>query len=117
GCTQVISEPAMFYWYKGNKLCGIFVMHVDDFLWGGSIEFESSVIGNIKKEFKIGSQEAGAFKYVGLDIKQTNDGIVLGQSSYLETVENIPIERGNYEDSDTVKEKVLPKWCFFNFFI
>ena len=104
GCTQVRSEPAMFYWYKGNKFCGIFVMHVDDFLWGGSIEFESSVIEEIKKEFKIGSQEAGAFKYVGLDIQQTNDGIVLGQSSYLETVENIPIERGKYEDSDTVNK-------------
>ncbi|CAL4101841.1 unnamed protein product, partial [Meganyctiphanes norvegica] len=45
-----------------------------------------------------------AFKYVGLDIQQTNDGIVLGQSSYLETVENIPIERGKYEDSDTVNK-------------
>ncbi|CAL4179441.1 unnamed protein product, partial [Meganyctiphanes norvegica] len=44
------------------------------------------------------------FKYVGLDIQQTNDGIVLGQSSYLETVENISIERGKYEDSDTVNK-------------
>ena len=58
----------MFYWKAKGKLAGIFVMHVDDFLWGGTEEFEKRIIEKLKTEFKVGSQAAGAFRYLGLDI-------------------------------------------------
>jgi len=70
-----------FYWhYKGN-LSGIFMMHVDDFLWGGSDEFEAIVIFGLRKEFKVENQASGAFKYIGLEIGQTEEGITLHQES------------------------------------
>ena len=31
-CTQATLDPAMFFYYQGNKLCGILICHVDDFL-------------------------------------------------------------------------------------
>ena len=91
GCKQVKSDPAMFYWYKENKLSGIFVMHVDDFLYGGTKEFLKLVIDCVKQQFRIGSQEAGAFTYVGLNIQQTDEGIVMNQRSYLKSVQPIEV--------------------------
>lgn len=51
------------------------------FLWGRSQNFERVVINVLKKQFKVGSQSSGAFKYIGLDVKQTKDAIVLSQES------------------------------------
>ncbi|KAK4298329.1 hypothetical protein Pmani_029324 [Petrolisthes manimaculis] len=44
GCTKVKTDPAAFYWYDDGELCGMFLMHVDDFLWGGTKRFENVVI-------------------------------------------------------------------------
>ena len=114
GCNQIKSDPAMFYWYKDGKLAGVFVMHVDDFLWGGTSDFEREVIDQIKEEFKIGSQESGFFKYIGLDVKQTEEGIVLSQKSYLDTIDSIPVPKMKSkapsilckEDSDNLRSLV-----------
>ena len=35
-CIQLKTDPAAFYCYHNGKLSGIFLMHVDDFLWGGT---------------------------------------------------------------------------------
>ena len=53
GCIQLKVDPAMFYWFHNNKLCGLFVMHVDDFIWGGTPEFEISIIDKIRSKFEI----------------------------------------------------------------
>ena len=100
GCTQVKSDPAMFYWYSQDKLSGVFITHVDDFLFGGTNDFHSSVIKCLKSEFKIGSQESGAFKYVGLNIKQTEEGIVMNQTSYLNSVQPIEAPKKSTITSD-----------------
>ena len=36
GCNQVKTDPTAFYWYYEGVLCGMFLMHVDFFLWGGT---------------------------------------------------------------------------------
>ena len=100
GCIQVKTDPAMFYWYNQNKLEGIFVTHVDDFLYGGTKNFHSTVIESIKNEFKIGSQESGAFRYVGLNIKQTEEGIVMNQDSYLKSIQLLEVPKLGKERSD-----------------
>ena len=33
GCVQLKADSTMFYWKAQGKLAGIFMMHVDDFLW------------------------------------------------------------------------------------
>ena len=105
GCNQVTSDPAMFYWYKQNKFSGIFVMHVDDFLYGGTKEFLTLVIDCVKKQFRIGSQDSGAFTYVGLNIQQTDEGIVMNQKSYLKSVQPIEIPNLNKENSEILDKR------------
>ena len=105
GCIQVKSEPAMFYWYDKNIFSGIFVMHVDDFLYGGTEEFQNKVIKSIMKHFKLGNQESGTFQYVGLNIKQTEKGIVMSQSSYLKTVKPIEVSNPKQNNSSALDKR------------
>ena len=93
GCIQLLVDPTMFFWYRNNKMCGLFLMHVDDFIWGGTSEFETFVINRIRSKFEIGKQCSTIFKYIGLEIHQDNTGITLDQKSYIETVNPIILPR------------------------
>ena len=64
---------------------------MDDFCWGGTKVFRVSVIEKIKKKFVVRSEESTKFKYVGLDIEQKEDKIIISQDKYVETLEAIPI--------------------------
>ena len=70
GCIQVKTDPAAFYWHYEGELCGMFLMHVDDFLWGGTERFENTVIDQIRKHFQIREQNYMVFRYIGINIVQ-----------------------------------------------
>ena len=94
GCTQSKLDKALFCWYSEEKLQGIFVMHVDDFMIGGSDQFKKEVINKIVKKFKIGNREICNFKYVGLHIEQvlsSKKNIVIQQNNYIDTMTQIQI--------------------------
>ena len=61
-------DDALFLWHEENKLIGILVSHVDDFIYGGTDSWHEKVIQTIVKNFKISSMCAGTFKYVGLNV-------------------------------------------------
>ena len=91
GCSQVKTDPAAFYWYQDGELSGIFLMHVDDFLWGGTSKFEKEVIAQVRKQFHVGDQSNSAFKYIGLKFVQKENGIELNQNQYCKVVDPIPV--------------------------
>lgn len=91
GCTQLKADPAGFYWYQDGELSGVFLMHVDDFIWGGTQAFRDNVISKIKSEFQIGMETSGVFKYIGLEVRQNDSGITLSQNQYLKIVEPVPV--------------------------
>lgn len=67
GCKQSELDKALFRWYSGNgNLEGIFVMHVDDFLFAGTKAFVLSVIDPIVNKYKVGKRQVDNFCYVGL---------------------------------------------------
>ena len=69
GLTKSKYDDAMFF-YKPNKngQCeGIVVIHVDDFLYGGSSHFEK-VTNEVHRKFIVGSDCDVSFKYVGIDV-------------------------------------------------
>ena len=108
-CTQVKTEPAAFFWYDGDELGGVFMMHVDDFMWGGSSAFEEKVINKMRKKFQIGDQSNSAFKYIGLEVDQNSKKeIHLNQNKYSKTIKTIQVtnERAvQKEELCTEKEK------------
>ena len=45
-------DPAVYYWVNDSgDVIGILASHVDDFIWGGTAEFETTVISRIRSEF------------------------------------------------------------------
>ena len=90
GLTKSDYDDALFY-YKPNKKEpgeGIIVIHVDDFLYGGSKQYEKK-IEEIHQEFVVGSEFNAPFKYVGLDVNRDDNAIIVDQSSYIKRIEEL----------------------------
>ena len=81
-------DDALFF-YKPNKqeACkGILVMHVDDFLYGGSTEFED-VIQHVRNIFTVGRETEMPLKFLGVDLQYSEGYINLNQKSYIDGIE------------------------------
>ena len=80
GLTKSKYDDAMFF-YKPNKngQCeGIIVIHVDDFLNGGSSHFEK-VTNEVYRKFNVCSDCHVPFKYVGIDINTDRVSLTANQ--------------------------------------
>ena len=53
--------------------------------------------------FTVSKEELQTFKYLGLSISQTNDGIFMHQNEYIEEIEVVEIDKPNQKD-----RKLLP---------
>ena len=86
-------DDALFF-YKPNKqeACkGILVTHVDDFLYGGSTEFED-VIQHVCNAFKVGHEAEMPLKFLGVDLQYLEGYINLNQKSYIDGIEEAVIQ-------------------------
>jgi len=90
-CQQSKFDPALFYLHKQGEVIGLFLIHVDDFIYAGTKEFEDDVINHIKTAFKIGTENEGNFKYIGLNIKQCEAVITVDQNPFAEQLKEVPI--------------------------
>ena len=87
-----VYDNALFLWHDGdNNLLGLLACHVDDFMFAGSEWFNSEVIGKVKETFQISSHELSSFKFLGLNVTQTSNGITVDQNQYIPTIEPIKI--------------------------
>jgi hypothetical protein len=98
GCGAKISrvDPAVFYWMNDDKVQGVLACHVDDFIWGGSSDFEKTVICIIRSTFCVGREhgkECETFSYVGIEMSVIEKGIHLQQKDYIENLCPIPLDK------------------------
>ena len=91
GCKCCQLDQALFYYHK-DGLQGLFLSHVDDFLWAGSGTFKANVIDKIKSNFKISSENSSVFKYLGVEIQQCQQGIYISQNKYAGEIEMIKVD-------------------------
>ena len=91
---QSTYDQGLFYCYSAGKLEDIMVCFVDDQLWGGSSDFETKVIKNLRTIFDIHYEHSSAFKYVGIDLKQYIDGSISNnQERDLQSINTLIIDR------------------------
>ena len=95
-------DEAIFFWRHDNDLHGILCSYEDDFFWGGSQLFKTKVIEAIKRRFQISQEESNAFTYVGLEIKDNKEGIVMHQKSYINEIDLIPVSKERLSDKHSV---------------
>ena len=92
GCERCLLDPAMYLNFRtdkaGNKrLEGMALTHVDDVLHGGGENFDGNVMASVKASFKFGLEEAESFRYVGMNMTQTEEGIRIDQDHYVKGLE------------------------------
>jgi len=104
-CKQSHLDKAVFRWYHNDKIEGILVLHVDDFLVTGTERFYQCVMEVLGEKFQVGSRQEGKFKYVGLNIVTTTDGIEISQNQYAEEISEVEIEA--YERPND--ERLMPR--------
>ena len=88
-CKQSQLDKALFRWYVNVE--GVFVMHVDCFLYAWTENFKKIVITKIQRKLKVGKHMEGNFRYVGLDITQTEEGVIAEQNNKISSIQPIPI--------------------------
>ena len=84
-------DEALFYLRTNEILFGMIVVHVDDFLFGGTAQFHKSIIEPIKSVFEIGRICRPPLIYLGLEINQTESSITVNQNEYINSLNEIHI--------------------------
>ena len=85
-------DKALFYYKVDGKLCGLIILHVDDFLISGNGKFKNDVFNKVMKKYETSSHEKDSFKYIGINISQNKDFIQLDQYDYASYVEPVQIK-------------------------
>ena len=98
-------DEALFYLKSNQELIGITVVHVDDFLFGGTAQFHNSVIKPIEKIFEIGRKCSTPLVFLGLSINQTEGGITMNQDDYINTLEEVKLNDSKNNDRILNKEE------------
>ena len=91
GCQQSSLDPALFYFITDGQLRGVMVSHIDDFLHAGDFVFEEEVMNKLRSRFLAGKLEVGQFTYVGFQVTQTVNGIVMDQSEYMTGLDDVAL--------------------------
>ena len=60
GLVMSKADPALFY-YHDNNITGIIAIHVDDFLWSGTNDFETNFISKLQNTLMIGKENQSIF--------------------------------------------------------
>ena len=100
------ADPSLFYYYHNNELQGIIAIHVDDFLWCGNDYFFRNVIEKIHNQFIIGKEFNTAFRYLGLDLKEHKDHLLLDQTHYIDSLNTVNIKDEYLSIHDTLQSVI-----------
>merc|ERR1712121_519112 len=101
---------ALYLWYDNEKLMGMLVSHVDDFAFCGNNKFHNTVIKELKNTFNISTHESGTFKYLGMNVNQDRNGVVIYQDNYIPSLTPISIPKERYTKRDENKTDKLKHW-------
>ena len=108
GCQQSDLDPALFYIRREGRLVGMLVSHIDDFLHAGEPLFDELVMSKLRARFLVGKYESDHFQYIGFCINARQDGIIVDQKTYLETIDTSDIRvRQNVKQNEPLSEKEL----------
>lgn len=109
GVVSSVFDEALFYYKVDDKLSGIMVLHVDDFLYGGDKRFQEDVIKKFVCVFEVSIENCVNFKYIGLELVQTSDCIQINQDKYIHSLEGINVSKSRAVKRSellTVEEKI-----------
>ena len=79
--------------------------HVDDFLHAGDLRFDQ-LMEKLRARFSAGKVVEKKFRYIGFQIEQLPDSIVLDHSDYVNNMKNVSLDPGRAsQKNDFLSEK------------
>ena len=80
---------AFYYLHQDGELMGAVITHVDDFTLAGTEDFIRKVLETISRELTVSKIEKDNFRYTGIDVSTTDDGIEIQMEDYVESLEEM----------------------------
>ena len=90
-CQQSSLDPALFYLITDGQLRGVMVCHIDDFIHAGDFVFGEEMMSKLRSRFLAGKLEVGQFTYVGFQVTQTVNAIVMDQTEYMRGLDDVAL--------------------------
>ncbi len=86
GCGCVVSdiEPTLYLYFKDQKLSGILLSHVDDFLGAGTELFHKNVVTPLKKQYQVSKLEENKSIFTGISLEKLSDHIAMSMGHFIE---------------------------------
>ena len=94
-------DPGLFYWEKEGQLIGFVCVHVDDFIYAGSEEFDS-IMEQVKSSFNIRLEQSNCFEFLGITVTQEKGSVKIDQNKFVESLEIKPLVTGGRKISDPI---------------
>ena len=91
GCTQMKLDLSVFVYRPNKAILGVVIVHVDDFMHIGYARFYKDIVLKLRNHFKVGVTAKSAFSYIGLQVSQDKQGIVIAQDDYIQQLEPVAI--------------------------
>ena len=105
GLKVMEGDEAFYYLHQDGELMGAVITHVDDFTLAGTEEFIRKVSETISRELTVSKIERDYFRYTGIDVSTTDDGIEIQMENYVESHEEIKeIQKSDREEDLTKLE-------------
>ena len=81
------------HWHhEDGTVTGIIALHIEDFISYDAHEWLLTVVEPLKKVFKISKTANGRFKYMGLNVVQTNNAIYVDQDAYTDELKHVKLK-------------------------
>ena len=110
GMKSVSGDDAFFTMIRNGELFGMTILHVDDFLLAGSSEFLQMLSQKLKRRFTFGKTELTKFKFTGLNIEQTEEGIFVDQIEFIHSIQPISSKRMDIHESEVLNKSELKSY-------
>ena len=100
GMKQSMGDNCLFYFRRNNKLEGLLIIHVDDYLSAGTEYFKRNITSKLRKRYKFGKVLTTDFEYTGLHIRQDPDtfSIEVNQDEFIKNIAEHQYKKGEEEE-------------------
>ena len=106
GLKTINGDEAFYYKYKDGKLQGMILTHVDDFNMAGTKEFIEEIREMLKSKLSVSKVEKDKFRFTGVDIEKTKDGITISMEDYAKSLEFVDEIRDAKGDESLTKTEM-----------
>ena len=90
GLTVCPIEPALFMWSNDGNCAGLICLHVDDFLWVGTPDFQTLIINNILCQvFNVGKEDDCPKIFTGVNVYFHHGTLTMSQDHFIREIKSV----------------------------